>query len=1724
MPPKSRLLVFVALASVIGLSWILSLSHSVKAQPATLTSPLSTPTATPILVNWTSPAHWAENVARRSVLTIHFSREVDRAEIEHGLSITPPLSGTISWQPQTLMFVPTEGWEPGRTYRVALHRADQTLVKYLSFTIRSLVREPAGFRQSIEWNEPIELAFNEPIDRVSAEAAFSITPAVRGSFTWQSNTLVFKPREDLPANATYTVRLAPTVKLSTGEQPLRTALIWHFYTPDEQGQLTFGDGPQAQVVDPGGARRVQYAVQGGLIRPITARLYTISSDDLVTRFSALVQPVYLYGDTPSITTTGLSLVREWRVPVAARWQTSDLVLPDDLPIGLYLLTLDQPAAKRVGLIVAYTPDTLIVKQGGDHLTVWAKHIDGGAIAEMRLRVLTAANTLVAEGVTDAQGIWNTALPIGQTPFVIIGEHDGAFTFSGFGLDWSPQRRAWWQSPAPTVTKPLLTRAVIYTDRPIYRPGQTVNVDVFARYDNDAVYTRIPLEWDVNVRLRDARDNLIEAHTLHVDEFGALHTSFDLAEGGTLGEYTIEVQVKDDVVQQHFQVESYTKPDFAVSVHPDRSRLVNGQPVSITIEARTPFGAPVANAAVTLRPYAREIQWRGYDETEPLRVWVPLDGMQISGRTNERGQWLASFTPRLDNNRYASQPSASMLLEATVIDDSGEAISASTPLGVYNAPTYMKFTWLPRVYPSGAPITVEATVFDVNDQLRSDQVITATLYARSRDGSYRIEIGHVVSRTDVTGHASFSLTSPVATGAHRLELRTADAQAIDETVWVHAADWPTYTEDAQTLSISADKSQYVSGDTALLAIRAPMSGPALLTIERGRVRRAQIVDLTAPLTIVPLRLQDDDAPNIHVVVNAYQPITTTGTDDRWLSTTDAKLLIASVDVNVSAEAHRLNVSLTSDRTIYAPRSQATVSIQTTDAAGQPVRSAVALTVVDDTIFALSDLAAPDLFAAFYGPRANSVQTYDSLRPQRYLPCECGGGGGGGEYLSGNPRFNFPDTAYWQPTIFTDESGHASITVTLPDSLTRWRIVARAITAAEAPLVGEAQILITTTQAIVIRPILPHTFVQGDRVLLSASVYNNTAMTHTTQVHIEANNLRLLSAPQQTITLEAQSSTTLGWWAEVVDTNAVTITLHAKADQVDRADRVADAVRVVIPVLPLAVPHIESSVGDVADQIVLPITLTQNVIVAGSSLQIDLAPSIAATMLDGLAYLTGYPYGCVEQTMSKALPNAVVGRALTTLNVSQPQLTSNLTKPINAGLQRLYGYQHEDGGWGWWYDDATDDYQTAYVLFGLAMTKQANYTVDNAVIDRGAAYLHKRLPAIDDVRTKVYGLYALAISGHGELTTTQAITNSAQLDAFSRAALALTLHTLGDEDGAQFWLQALKAAVTVEDGTAHWSTNVDDDGAYHQKTLASATRSTALALEALVQLSPDDPLIPPVVRWLMARRTINGWGTTQETAYTVIALTDYLRAARELDADSTYRVYVNDALIQTGTLRARDLQTTIQVPGTQLYGGLNRVRVEREGTAQRLYYRITSKLLIGGTSADQAVGPITVTRAYLNLKTHKPITTTQPGDLIEVQVTVKVPTESWYMAIEDPLPGGLEAVNERLNTTGYLARRDVYTEHNEEFRYERYGYNQKEIRDDRVVFFITHLARGTHQITYLARVLRGGVFNVLPAQAYLMYAPEQWGRSRGETLTVTGTLALPQAQRISAPVQMVVWDRP
>ncbi len=463
------------------------------------------------------------------------------------------------------------------------------------------------------------------------------------------------------------------------------------------------------------------------------------------------------------------------------------------------------------------------------------------------------------------------------------------------------------------------------------------------------------------------------------------------------------------------------------------------------------------------------------------------------------------------------------------------------------------------------------------------------------------------------------------------------------------------------------------------------------------------------------------------------------------------------------------------------------------------------------------------------------------------------------------------------------------------------------------------------------------------------------------------------------------------------------------------------------------------------------------------------------------------------MSRVLPNAMVARAFRELGVRNERLESDLPRMVDIGRQMLYGYQHEDGGWGWWYDDPSHDYQTAYILYGLAMTKQAGFEVDEGVLERGARYLEQHLAGMDP-RTRAYALYALSAAGFGDLRAAQelATKQGAALDPFSRAALALVLHALGDSGTARTLLDELVATAVVSGDRAYWDTGIGD-GEYRSKTMASSVRSTALALDALVQIAPDHPLILPAVRWLMAQRRGYAWGTTQETSYALLALADYVRSAGEPFAQRNWRVDLNGEEVEEGSFTSAGQSVRIAIPGERLRSGENGLRLLHGGPG-RLYYTVLARIYVPDEVLRPA-GDIRVSRIYRR-PGGKPLDAPlRVGDLVEVALTVEVPEDAYYVILYDPLPAGLEGLNERLATTRYVAR-----EAWEEGQTPALPYSRKDVLDRAVVLFFNQLGRGSHTFTYLARATVAGRFHVLPAEAYRMYEPEVWGRSAGETIVV------------------------
>lgn len=1639
-------------------------------------------------------------------LTLHFHYEVDPRSAQKAVRMEPAVAGEWKWDAErnALVFHPQGRLPAWTTFTITL-TADLCDPDGYPFpppepfrwtTPPPILETRPGPYQQVQPATSVRIVFDRPMDWDSVVAAFSITPTVAGQFEWEETTFIFRPDKPLQPQTSYTVALAPSVRDKEGQPILPRPYTWTFQTGVPLPVADFGWGPNAQVLDADGRRAVHFRVYGLVDTALTFELYRVSLPQFLDRYASGFRGVAGWEKRP-ISTEGTTRIRRWEAPARNQYQweaPGEVVIPADVPPGLYILNMEVPGTGLADqLFLILTRYVLTLKQAEGQIVAWLTDIPGEPVPGAEIGVYARDGTLVARGITDDQGICRTQVPRDPQPLIVIGRVGEDITAAGLSNEWLSPSGSWWGwwRPAPSARRYAV---YIYTDRPIYRPGQTVFFKGLLRRDDDAVLSRPPVGTPVTVRIRDARNNVVQTLHLTTGEFGTVFGQFSLAEGAMLGDYTVEMVVDGEAHRQIFKVQDYRKPDYQVQVTPERTRYVAGETITVTVESRYFFGEPVAGAPAEVKIYqlGQQYCWEDCPPKEKY-VWYASERPPIRATTDADGRFTFTL-PAEYRNKYWWWETAHRTLwgiEATVNDGSHQTVSHFAVVEVYPTAEHLSLDPGGYLHAPGQPFTVQMTVRTIFDEPVPNRAVRLELARYSlQTGDYTDVVQAITVTTPSDGviRTPFTVEQP---GWYLLRAVATDrlGHKIADSAWLAVFRQTWWGEQAPAqLRIIADQPRYAPGDVARLLIESPIGGPALLTFERGTTRRAQIVHLTPPLTVVDVPIQPDDVPNIYVTVNVWEPQDTTLRPKGGLySIPDGVLRTASVELSVPAEDRRLTVTITPDRTRYAPRQEARFTVRVTDAQGAPVPGAeVSLALVDEAIFALSEELSGPIYDGFYYRRERIVRTYDGMALRRYIGGDGMGGGGEGEFTAANPRSDFPDTAIWLPALTTDADGTVVLTLNLPDSLTTWRLTAKVTTAEDQVRVGEAVAKVTTHQPVVVRPLLPRALTAGDQFSLSAAVHNYSpsALTLTVGIRPEGG-LEVAPPPTQTLALAPGEVRIVGWSARAPVPGTVTVTVSA------RSATAGDAVRMTIPVRPLAVREVQTQVGQFQGAWETTVFLPTDTLKGVSFLEVHLSRSVAGNILVGLEYLTGYPFGCVEQTMSRALPTAVVARAFHRLGYAAPTLLADLPPKVQAGLQRLYGFQHNDGGWGWWWDDASHDYQTAWVVFGLAMIAQAGYEVDPDVIQRGVDWLNGHLDEMD-IRTRAYALYSMAIAGKGNRAATLALLEKRkELDFFSQAALALALHELGESAPARMLVDELAEQATVTQEGAWWAGEYE--GHYSQKTMASTTRTTAMVLDALVQVRPDHPLIPQAVRWLMSQRRTDGWGSTNETAYTILALTDYLLALEERTADTICRVEVNGVAVYEGRLGRGEPVVSLRLPAARLRTGQNRLRLVCDGGGT-LYYVVNNRLHLARGQVD-AAGNVRVSRVYRDAETKEVIAAARPGQLVQVELQVQIPQGGFYIIVEDPLPGGLEALNERLNTTSHDA-----SAQEERFYWQDYGYNQKEVWGDRVVFFVTEMGAGEWRVTYLARAVRAGRFVALPTEVSAMYDPTVWGRSASQVFTV------------------------
>lgn len=1737
------------------------------------------------------PSNTRRLVAPEGPISLRFNQPMDEETTTDAFTLVAPdgspVAGTFEWTEEgtVLSFFPTQPLTREEEYELVLGegargaRGGATNERFEAEVVaaplpRVVKTLPANGAENVSVYEAIQITFNTPITTTGLIDHLSIVPT-------STNVYTYYDPETLSLNISVAGPLQPSTEYSiTIEETLRDESGQSLSEPYTFGFTTAPLEPQLSLITPstGGLVGTYNPYTGTLqlaqhrnLSGMTWSLYRMTREELIPFLGPEAYTIWeaFRGDPDE-------LVESWEVEVDTPENLSylykTLVPPEgEIESGIYLLRVTAPEENpytnqqlETKQLMVFTPINLTIKRASDTILVWATDMQAGTpVAGLEVELLTAKGESFGSGTTSPEGLFRyeieeeDGLTDPYAPIFAISSDDAGELNGLVSTDWNSGISPYGWNVEETLT-PQRLYGTIYTERPIYRPGQTVYYRGVLRQRDGSTLT-LPSFEELTLTV-SYQGEAMDSREITLSPFGTFSGEFTLDEEAGTGGYDIAIAQEEiglcygdgtcywEVVNGGFQVAEYQRPEFEVAVEMEADAVVQGETVNATVAASYFFGGALGEAPFSWRLLSGDYffdvptlsgywSWQDMDDLFFDRFQNPFPPLLREGKGTLDASGRATLPVETDLER-GEKPSLSQrfIFEAEVRDVNDSIITGRGETIVHAGEFYIGLNQDSYVGSAGDPFTVNVATADTTGALVGEQEIAVEFYQREwYSVQEKTENGALIwttsysdtlvatrpAVTDEGGRTTVTFT-PEAGGSYTALALGTDSQGNEvrsrSFLWVTDEGFVAWgRENNDRIELIADKAQYQVGDVARILIPTPYEGmTALITEEQIGIERATVQTLAGTAEVLEIPITEEMIPNRVVSVLAV-----TGMSEE---TPLPEFRIAYLNLTVVPTAKLLNVELSpigvDDAEALEPGDEARFAVRVTDAAGQPVQAELSLAVVDKAILSLAASTAPSLEEAFYRPRPLAVRTGVGLianvdRLSQRLSPEAKGGGGAdaGRFGPESLRSNFVDTAFWQADIVTDAQGTAEVSFTLPDNLTTWVLTARAITD-EATLVGEQTEELLTTLPLIVRPTLPRFFVVGDEADLRVVVSNNSGAEIETTVTFEAEGLTLRDGADATATLAipAGGREVLTFPVTVDDIEETVVTVGAEGGNL------SDRVQRTLPVYHLSAPEVVATGGILREgegAAVETIRLPEGSDPTQGELTVEMAPSLAGATQSALTWLNEYPYEGVEMIVSVLLPNVATLRALNELELEQPELEQRLNDEISLGVQRLLTWQNNDGGWGWWRGNASQEWLTAYTLLGLHEASEQGIEVPEERLTRARRYLERwlgRASELQDDATldkRAFLLYVLSETGEGQPSrAAQLFDSHALLNNDGKAFLLLALDNAGEAHRPQVQTLAseLTASARLSATGAHW-----EEARLDRSAFDSSQRTTAVVLRAMVRVQPEHLLLPQTVRWLMVARKADSWGSTQDTAWSLLALTDYMLASGELEADFSYEVVLNDEVL----LSERASQETLADPVTLKVGiaqlllkeenRLLLTRVEPTGSqsgAGRLYYFAWLRYYLPVETLKARFEGISVARQYEAVdsatlqSTGAKVDSVEVGDLVQVRLTVNAPNDLYFFTLEDPIPAGFEVVDPALLTTSAAAAGPQQEQVDERRSPFWYGdWSQSVIRDEKVALFSDLLPRGTYEYTYLLRATVPGNYNVLPAVAYEHYFPEVFGRSEG-----------------------------
>ena len=1353
--------------------------------------------------------------------------------------------------------------------------------------------------------------------------------------------------------------------------------------------------------------------------------------------------------------------------------------------GLYRMALTVPG-KFEGFqrFVCITDIGIVAKTGPGDLLVWTASMTSLApMAGASVKVLSHQNQELASGATDAQGLFRAKIDAraasDKRPYLIVvqkGTDTSFLLYDRFRVDEGGLNVGGEVMPAAGYT------AFIYGERDIYRPGETLEGLAVVR----DVRLGVPPSMPVLMRLSDPQGRKIGEQAAVTGAEGAVSLKQALPTQSLTGAYTLELLTGETVIGQYrFQVEEFVPDRISVAVTSETATAAAGEPVSFAVAGRYLFGAPGADLPVEARGRLVKAVFapKGFEQYvfgDPERSFEDMEFFQETGTLDAEGK--LAFAAELPGD--LSPPAAlEAVLTARVREGGGRGVTGLVRLPVHVYPAYpgLKRLASEAVSP-GKPLSLDCVSVASGGKLAATSSLTATLYRdewqtvlrKGPDGSLKYESVRdpkVIDTKDVSltgGKGRVSFTPP-SFGSYRVALADPESGASTQLEF-YAGGFgysPWAMENPARIELKPDKTDYASGETARLQVRAPFAGKLLVAVEGSAIHDVQILDLRGNTGEIVIPVKPEYLPGVYVTATLVRKVgdVVSGSPSR---------AYGAVPIGVDKASGRLPVAIAAPAEIR-PGTTLTAEVSA------PAGSVVTVAAVDEGILQLIAQKTPDPFAAFYAKRQLQVETSDIfalLLPEvaPLLGKALAGGGDGLEDLSGFVRSQSPaakTVAFWSGLVFVGPTGKATVHFDIPEFQGQVRLMAVGISGRRFAS-AEARTIVKSP--LVLLPSFPRFLSFGDKAQTTMTVKNDTGKDGTFTVTLTASGPAGVADSPKSVAIARGATASVPFTLTAGQSEGVAALAVAVSGAGETStDSATIPVRSPLPartsVRSGSLETASLTIPELASGEFLPGTARRDVTVGAF-------PLIRFT--GNLKALLGYPYGCLEQTTSKAFPLlyfADLARAMDPAAFEK----ENPAAMILSAIRRVAGMQLYNGGFSMWPGgDEPQPWMSLYAAHFLVEAAGAGYPVDKDVLGQALRYAAEtgreaKLDTPDGQKLAAYALYVQAKAGRADIGAMDNLRDAhgKALPADAKGLLGAAYAAVGNTRAAD-----ILVAGPAPSGEPH-----KESGG----TLDSTLRDKALYLAALIDAAPADPRLGSLA--VEVGRLLEGeaYPSTQENAFALLALGKFY--ARQ----QAKKPFSGQLFAGSGLLSDFSNSKVLSLRGIGEPGDL-RISVNQGFEPGSCYYSVRTRGIPAPAAyAPQAAG-LEVARTYLT-RNGEPLAgnTVAQGALVVVKFAVRAtagPVSN--VVLENLLPAGLEVENPRLDTTERLPWMGEDDKAKAAYL---------DLRDDRILMF-TDLPGGVWQIHYaLLRAVTPGVFSLPPAQAEAMYAPELRASGEAATFTVT-----------------------